>query len=278
LAVAILPLATLHAQQVVTYTLAPSAFTFAMVIKETAPGTFERNPVGGAFKTPRVPTDFNFWETGRIVNGSIPDPASENSEFVAKVVSKRYGNRELITELVQNGDIAGPIAGWSLVYIYDGDPTEQEFLEPTLVARKRGQRDRELDIIDYDFSGGASAYNYLGATTFRNGVPNVSTVRGRYNFEYAASIGFAFGDLTANLGGLEIGSGSLFSYYPDPTDRSVADAFSVPGAIRYTNLVGATTGDGFEVEDDEFFEFGSLVTGTASIGASRVITMRTTMN
>jgi len=281
LALAVLPLATLRAQ--VTYELAPSAFTLAMVIKETAPGTFERNPIGGAFITEnrqRIPAFFNEWATGRVVDGDIPQPTAFNFESQARIVSTRYGNRELINDLIEAGTIKDTDArGWSLVYVY-GDPTADDFVEQTLVARKRGQEDVSLDIVQYDFSGGAYAGSFLATNTFRydreGGVTSeVATVRGRYNYEDAVSLQFAVGETEANLGGLEIGSATYFSYYPpDLPDRSEIEYFSVPGAIRYTNLVGATTGDGFEDEDGEFFEFGSLVTGTASIGASRVITTR----
>lgn len=282
LATTLCPLATLRAQGV-TYELAPSAFTLAMVIKETAPGTFERNPVGGAFITEnrqRIPAFFNEWATGRVIDGDIPRPATFNFGSQAKIVSTRYGNRELIAELVEAEFIDGPVAGWTLVYVY-GDPTADEFVETTLVARKRGEDDVPLDILDYDFSGGAYAGSFSETTTYRYNVAGditseVATVRGRYNYEDAVTLQFSVGDTEAALGGLEIGAATYFSYYPDPTDRSFVEYFSVPGAIRYANLVGATTGEGFEDSDTgEFFEFfGSLVTGTASIGASRVITKR----
>lgn len=288
LATTLCPLATLRANGV-TYELAPSAFTLAMVIKEAAPGTFLRNEIGGAFGffdldtgvfvPGRVPAFFSGWQTGRVVNGDIPEPATVNEGFVAKIVSTRYGNRELIAELVEAGLIAAPVAGWTLVYVY-GDPTADEF-EATLVARKSGQVDVPLDILDVDSSGGAYAVSFLYTATYRYNrvgdiTSEVATVRGRSNYEYAASLEFAVGDSEASLGGLETGSATDFSYYPDPMDRSIVGYFSVPGAIRYTNLVGATTGEDFEDEETgELFEFfGSLVTGTASIGASRVITKR----
>lgn len=282
LATTLCPLATLRAQGV-TYELAPSALTLALVIKETAPGTFERNPIGGAFITEnrlRIPAFFNEWATGRVVGGEIPQPATFNFESQAKIVSTRYGNRELIAELVVAGVILEPAAGWSLVYVY-GEPDPEGPVEQTLVARKRGQDDVELDILDYDFSGGAYAGSFSGIRTYRYNrdgdiSSEVATVRGRYNYEDAVTLQFSVGDTEAALGGLEIGAATYFSYYPVPTDRSVVEYFSVPGAIRYANLVGVTTGEDFEDEETgELFEFfGSLVTGTASIGASRVITKR----
>jgi hypothetical protein len=292
LAVAILPLATLRAQ--VTYELAPSAFTLAMVVKETAPGTFERNPIGGAFITEnrqRIPAYENEWETGRItivpelipVEREILRPTAFNVEFVAKIVTTRYGNRELIAELNEADPelFDGDTRGWSLVYVY-GDPTADPPADPVLVARKGDQVVRLDGILEFDYSGGAFVDNYLETTSlsYRGGelTSAVAAIRGRYNYELATSISFGGNGVSeASLSGLEIGAASYFSYYPDPNKRSEAAFFSVPGATRITNLVGATVGEEPE-EGDEFGGFGSLVTGTASIGASRVITKRTPIN
>jgi hypothetical protein len=279
LAATLSPMATLRAQEV-TYELAPSAVTLAFVIKKTTEGTFERDDLGGAFikeDRKKIPAFENTWKTGRVVDGSIPEPTRDNFEFVSKISSTRYGNRELIQDLVDQGEIPGPVSGWKLVYVYE-DPTESE--EATLVARKRGQDDVELDILDIEISGGAYAANFLETTAFKydkdGGITSeVATVRGRSNWEDAVSLEFNIGEFTATLGGLEIGSETLFSYYPNPEDRSSVEFFGVPGASRMTNLVGTAGSETSQEGDEEFFEAdSSLVTGTASIGASRVITKK----
>ena len=278
LAATLSPMVTLRAQDT-TYELAPSAVTLAFVIKKTTEGTFEREAVGGAFiqeDRKKIPAFENAWETGRIVDGEITQPSGDNFEFVSKISSTRYGNRELIQELVDDEIIPGPVSGWKLVYVY-GDPTKLE--EATLVARKQGQDDVDLDILGIEFSGGVDATKILETTAFKydkDGVTTseVATVRGRSNSEDAVFLQINIGEFAATLVGLAINSETFFSYYPDPEDLSSVDFFGVPGALRMTNLVGMET-DVIEEGDEETDVIdSSLVTGKASIGASRLITKK----
>jgi len=283
--VAISPLTPLRAQQPFTYELAPATFTMALTIKETAPGTFQRNEIGGSFVTEnrqRIPAYYNEWITGRVIEGDIPLPATDNYEYITKVVTTRYGNRELIQELVANEDLPGPAAGWSLVYVYQIPEMDEEPPAPVLTAIKRGMDPVELNIISVEPSGGGvNLDNYFDSTAYtynREGerTRTVATLRGRFSYENPVSIDFNAPSTTAQANALQVASYAYYTDYPNSADRSWDGlvAIVVPGAIQYSNMVGsvAPSGDGDENDDPEFGT--PIFTGTASVGASRVIKKR----
>jgi len=273
--VVISPLAPLRAQQAFTYQLAPSTFTMALTIKDTAPGTFMRNRIG-VFVTgldgKRIPEYENTWITERVINGQSRT-TTENSETITKIVTTRYGNRELIQELVKSGVLPGPPSGWSLVYDYEGEGASAD--EPVLTAIKGDQRVPLDDIISIVPSGeSVSLSNLTDSTAYTydrdgNVTREVFTQRGRFSFENIVTINFTTPSTSAQANALGLQAYTIYNDYPNPADRSENGVvvIAVPGAARFSNMVGSVTPS----VPNPIPDVGDpIFTGTVSIGASRV--------
>ena len=280
LATTLCPLATLHAQGV-TYELAPSAVTMALVIKKTAPGTFVRKEIGGAFELPKVAAYFNnTWTTGPSTS-----PTSFNSEYASRIASTRYGNAELLDDLVAEGVITNK-AGWSVVLKYNavsypmtddngepllddnGNPLEGESYEPVLALRK-GTEIIEVDVQKANFVANPRAYASASSWSIsimtRTGV---ATGMGKHTTEGALSVTVISPTLgSVELNGLLLASSSDFYWYPNSNDRSENDYINVPGISRFTGLVGA---EELVVSEDDSSGPG-VITGSITAAASRAI-------
>jgi len=281
IATALCPLATLRAQAPVDYALAPSAVTMALVIKKTAPGTFERQEAGGSFRSPRVAAYSNDnWTTG-----PINSPTSFNSEYVSRIASTRYGNAQLLDDLVAEGVITNKV-GWGVVLKYNavsypmtddngepllddnGNQLEGESYEPVLALRK-GTEIIEVDVQKANFvvntRAYASAFSWSYSFATRT---EVATGKGSGTTEGALSVIVTSPTLgSVELNGLLLASSSDFYWYPNPTNRSENDYINVPGNSRFTGLVGAE-----EFVDSEDDSSGpGVITGSITAAASKAI-------
>ena len=274
LASTLCPLATLHAQGV-TYELAPSAVTMALVIKKTAPGTFVRQEAGGSFKSPKVATDINFWTT----------PTTSNSEYVTLMASTRYGNAQLLDDLVAEGVITNK-AGWGVVLKYNavtnpmlddngnpmlddetGEPLTYESYEPVLALRKGTEIIEVVQKASFEVNprAYASASSYSSSYNIRT---EVATGKGRDTTEGALSVTVTSPTLgSVELNGLLLASSSDFYWYPNPNNRWEFDSINVPGISRFTGLVGAEE----LVVSEDYSSGPGVITGSITAAASRAI-------
>jgi hypothetical protein len=273
LATALCPLATLRAQAPVDYALAPSAVTMALVIKKTAPGTFMRQEAGGSFKSPKVATDINFWTT----------PTTSNSEYVTRMASTRYGNAQLLDDLVAEGVITNK-AGVGVVLKYNavtnpmlddngdpmlddetGEPLTYESYEPVLALRKGTEIIEVVQKASFEVNprAYASASSYSSSYTIRTGVAT-GKGKGRDTTEGALSVIVTSPTLgSVELNGLLLVSSSDFYWYPNPNNRWEFDSINVPGISKLTGLVGA--------EDLVDSSVPGVITGSITAAASKAI-------
>jgi len=302
--VSCLPVA-LHAQG---FELQPAAVTIAWTVKETAPGTFVRNQLGGAFvieDRKRIPSygveDFEY--IGWLL-GSINAPSSYNGEFVAKIQSTRVGNREFLQELAREDLLPGVdkenpnVTGWG-IFLVQPDAGDPDPVTPFLAARKiaRGgviEESVRLDqdqIVTLNYKGGAYSYNekYREAYRYSQGVldadKTVVTLSATYAYEDIISLRIAIPNQeVVVLHGVHNYAGRYQSFYPEPTEKDFIDYISVPGAQRITSLSGSTEfefdfpelGEGQQPGDDdfEFPEPGPSITGSVTIAATRATPLR----
>jgi hypothetical protein len=256
--------------------LAPSTFTLALVVKTTAPGTFVRNPLGGAFVSPREPSFSNEWATGRIVNDEIPQPLTTNYESVSKIGSQRYGNREFLEELRLAGRIEDTtIAGWSLLYKHAFDP-ETSYPVSTLVARKGDQEVDLSDVLTSSYPGGVYSGNYIGRGTYQyDGQGNITS------FAYSATGGGVYEDIAElvftnpssaevyRAGGFSSGRYSYFSWQELPGEYN---ELTVPGVQRITGLLGLLVVEPDPDAPEEEQSYSPVIlTGSATLGPSRAV-------
>ena len=270
------PLASLRAQ--VDYKLDTSAVTMALVIKRTAPGTFVRQEAGGSFRSPKVATDSNSWTTG-----PINSPTAYNSEYVTLMASTRYGNAQLLDDLVAEGVIANK-AGWGVVLKYNavtnpmlddngdpmlddetGEPLTYESYEPVLALRKGTQIIEVVEKASFEVNtrAYASASSYFSSFTART---EVLTGKGSDTTEGALSVTVTSPTLgSVELNGLLRASSSDF-WVPDPLFPSYpvsTVSMSVPGISKLTGLVGA--------EDLVDSSGLGVITGSITAAASKAI-------
>lgn len=92
--------------------------TFALTLTNTIPGTVVKDSKGAPVKSPgTTPAYSNQW----VIANEAAKTVVSNYEYIAKMKVAKFGNKELLTELVergilpQYGDRAPYIAGWSIV-------------------------------------------------------------------------------------------------------------------------------------------------------------------
>lgn len=116
-ALAILAIASASLASAVTPGLT-ATFTLALTVSEED-GGFPKN-------------DNPYLNETTSANGNV-----FTEEYKSKIVATRVGVKEVLQEMIENGDITGPISGWSIVGA--GEPDEDGEVSPTLFAVKTGQ-------------------------------------------------------------------------------------------------------------------------------------------
>lgn len=140
----------------------------ALTLKSTVDGTFERDEDGKFIKdeetNQRIPTDVNEWTVTR------GKKTVESSEEVTKILTTRYGNRELLEDFLADGLIPDTsIRGWSLKAVTRQDMGAAYFVEkkgeePVDVTNRIMFETTELGLI------AAQAVNSLETVTRTEGV------------------------------------------------------------------------------------------------------------
>ncbi|HCN28103.1 MAG TPA: hypothetical protein DIT64_04860 [Verrucomicrobiales bacterium] len=108
------------------------AFTAALTLTHSKPGTVLKDPETGKplpvldeFGDPLGgPTYFNDWFISKSTPAGDPISDEAHSEFISKMATRKYSNKEILLDLVAAGAIeeignAPFIAGWSLIVVTD---------------------------------------------------------------------------------------------------------------------------------------------------------------
>lgn len=265
-----LPALNSSAQEFVEYTTGAHSVTIALTLKTTVPGTFEIDPETGAKAIdpetgkpiPAYESSFSNYDK----NGNI---TKDTFTYVAKVLSQKYGNAELLRELAANGlldpNSTSP-SGWTLLATNaSADPTATVY---NLIARKKGFDDVALEI-NLSALDKVPSYTSTDINTYSynaDGDPtSTATGSGSYSSEGLVDISFNLsgeqGAPSDTLTGIFSETGSEFRWYADPADKSVQQKLYISKGAKITGLAGEITGG-------ETFYFA---VGTASIGAGKAV-------
>jgi hypothetical protein len=272
--------------QTINFIEGPATVTLALTLKSQIPGTVELDDVTGKpLIDPDTKKPIPAYENSKVTVNSAGDPTREDYLEAGKIASRRYGNTELLRDLLAAGELGDSetsIAGWG---IFSTSRGEDGSGETTLVARKTvrvtGQSPittevqlgglLDLTIVpivsNFSFSETASyTYSKEGDLTAQ-----VMTGRGTYADEGMAYMEFAglSGEAlqsplpAASAVGSMTETGSEYRWYPDPTDRSFQESILLSSGVRINGIVGSSEGS----DQDP----SVLMTGTANLGRTSAV-------
>lgn len=178
-------------------------------------------------------------------------------ESIAKFVTVTITQRDLLADLISEGKIAAPLAGWSIVA---RATSESAFgLEYALFAVKKGQPDYAMDgdeqVLDLD-------HGYI-----------VESFKARYLNEYFTGSGTlrynVFGPLVSSGETIHLSGNVTLPYaYKVVTLDSAKTSFALPGTVSLKLF-----GDAM-LHDDELGEFAVIVEGSMSFSAHAITAVR----
>jgi hypothetical protein len=84
-----------------------------MTTSKTVAALAPRSPAGVIDKNGDK-VESNFWTTSKSTSGGVLLEETENAEWGVKMVTEKISNKEILEDLIANGDIPGPLSGWSL--------------------------------------------------------------------------------------------------------------------------------------------------------------------
>lgn len=231
---------------------AVSNVKLVFTLKTSVDGTFERDENGKFVKddetNERIPTDLNSWSVTRGTK------TVDTTEEVVKIVTFKYGNRELLQDLLDEEVISGEsIQGWTLKMVSRGDS------DPAFFAEKKGVPPVELsDLIGFgpiegDFAT-VESINRLETETSTEGaeesVVKLKEVTTRQSF-WTFTININDGTGLSTYGGATEAGKVVYSKNKVPV---VVPTISMP------HLAGQ-----FEIDEDEFFAEGSFSVSGSSV-------------
>ncbi len=188
------------------------------------------------------------------------DVISETTTVKAVMKTERYGNKEILTALLESDQLQGDenIRGWTIVEAFAAND-ESEDDGPSLYAVKSGRTPVPIPMSAYDV---AFAEAFSGSFT-SNFVRETETAT--FSGKYRGAVGVLIGDF--NLRGLAAGSYRLVSGKLGSGENAVPYSFEIDGAVTVSGLSG-TYGESEEGEDEEDAVLGE---GRITIAAARVV-------
>jgi hypothetical protein len=180
-------------------------------------------------------------------------------ETLAKFVSVTVTQRDLLASLIEDGKIAPPLTGWSIVGRVRSD--EALGLEHRLFAVKKGQPDFALDENEADETD---------ELTFESGFL-ISSFKERYHsagfYTGSGTIRFnVIGSFNADGEPMYLSGNVSFPYaYKEAALDLTKVTIPVPGAVSLELTGGAV------LQDDYLGEFSVLIEGTLGFGAHKII-------
>lgn len=195
---------------------------------------------------------------------SAGEVTSETTTVKAVMKTERYGNKEILTELLNSNQLQGDdsIRGWTIVEVFAAND-ESEDEGPSLFAVKSGRNPVPIPLGTYDV---AFAESFSGKFT-TNFVRETETAS--FSGKFRGAVGILIGDF--NLRGTASGSFRLVSGKMGSGEDVVFYSFEIDNAVTVSGLSG-TYG---EVEGEESEEEAVLGEGRISIAAARVVNIDT---
>lgn len=195
---------------------------------------------------------------------SAGDTISETTTVKGVMTTERYGNKEILTELLEGNELQGDtsIRGWTIVEVFAADD-ESEDDGPRLFAVKSGRSPVSIPMGAYDIAfaesfSGTSTVNFVRET-------ETSTFSGKYR----GAAGVLLGDFS--LQGIVAGSYRLVSGKLGSGENAVPYSFEIDGAVTVSGLSGTYGGS----EDEENEEDAILGEGRIQFAAARVVNLDT---
>ena len=217
-------------------------FSLLFLVLSIAPVALQAAPIVTLQAPVTVAGTFTF-------TGPETDKAVGNSTTMqAKMIVLKYGNKDILSSLVDDGTIPS-ITGWSIVARWTaGDSNLDDY---ALYAVKAGSAAVPLDTTDNSMDVSTETL----AATYNEKWTNGTPASGSGSFQSGITMTMTDSGDTINLGGIASGSYSITAVVKNGTPAYL------PGAIKMTLLGGATI-SGYE----------TVVNMTISIGAPKVVT------
>lgn len=245
-----------------------SSFMAGLTLSHSTPGTVAKDPDTGK-PYPKGhedagPTYYNAWTISKATS------SEDHEEFVSKIKTRKYSNREILLDLVREGILeeigsAPFIAGWSLVVVTD------EFDDvSTLYARHTNGTMVDLtDFINLPYSEeGLSAEDVKFKSVNKmvmkgDDIVETETVTDVYKFKEFVT--FLWLDSLFGNGTL-LGGGKLGSIVMKDEDGSYKYPLYIPGASKVSGVSGE-----FSMLDENDEEIFGVVEGTLSTSAGKPV-------
>lgn len=233
--------------------------TIAMTLSQTAEGTIEKSSTGVPKKN-GASTYENSWQ---LLN-KAGEPIQETSEFVSKINTTKYSNKELLTDLKALGRI-DDIAGWTVRAVFDEEGKNMRFY-----LLKPGSSD-SLSVTEYftiEENAVAEAkntrtvskitYDKDGTTPLSSTSTKTSTASDKRNL----TMTLVLRGNTTKFNTTVSGSSKLFVLGKSP------DLFeaNLPGPFKFSSISGVSApSDSVNPEESQ------VVEGSWNIGAARTV-------
>lgn len=233
--------------------------TIAMTLSQTAEGTVEKTSTGAPKKN-GTSTYENSWT----VLNKESQPIQETSEFVSKINTTKYSNKELLTDLKALGRISD-IAGWTLRAVFDEEGKNMRFY-----LLKPGSSD-SLSVTEYftiEENALAEAKNTRTVSKITYEKDNVTPVSSTSTKTSVSTdkrnltMSLTLRDITTKFNTTVSGSSKLFVLGKSP------DLFeaTLPGAFKFSSISGVSApSDSVNPEESQ------VVEGAWTIGAARTV-------
>lgn len=244
------------------------AVTIAFTETITAPSLKPRDEAGKILTGELVGE--NAWSAATYNANNKPLVVTGNYEYGTKQVIFKISNKELLQKLIDEGDIPGPITGWALKFVNQGETPQSA--AGRFYAVKAGLAPVELSgIVEIGGDGGAATvavksslkttHQYAPEGTELDGSPTeTETVSYTANFLFNAWIEIAFSDRSLRLNGILSEAWSLKSF---GTGAGKYWQF-VPGAAKLDSGSGT-----MHFAGDEPGDSSSVMKGTISLAAGK---------
>lgn len=172
----------------------------------------------------------------------------DTDEYGSKITTTRYGNANLIAELVLNGILPEKgrspfIAGWSIIAVYEnGDPTAGALPPPMIYARHTDKTTVPIDTVMIDFGMPIDATSWKRVTTSNNPPNGEPTMSESFTFNQTFK-SVATGTFETSLGSITA-TGLLTGSVRSTAKSETLDGFRfvtqvvVPGAVKLDKILG----------------------------------------
>lgn len=261
-------LSTASALQAQTTPGSISSFVAGLTLSHSTPGTVAKDPETGK----PYPKDHE--EAGPVYNNlwSIIKPTSseDHEEFVSKIKTRKYSNKEILLDLVSQGILeeignAPFIAGWSLVVVTD----ELDDVSTLYARHTNGTMVDLTGFIDLPYSEEDLSADDVKYKSVYKMVEKGDDVVESYNvtdvYKYKQFVTFLWLDSLFGNGTL-LGGGKLGSIVMKDDEGSYKYPLYIPGALKVSGVCGE-----FLMLDENFEEIFGIVEGTLSTSAGKPV-------